>query len=366
MDDNLSSLETEVPSMVFSPRFATALKVLQSLNPLIVFSGDCLSPSLLSTVTKGKHMVDVLNKLGVHCAVYGNHEFDLGVDLLEEHTKMMPFPWFINNVYDRSVSPSNTRLYMLLRDKGADLGIALTHMRWRNGIRLASKSKGVDLILGGHDHECRVLEVNGIVIVKNGSEFSYISKSDIATMKDLEEDAGIQQSVKGYTDNMLHMFGEVLCHIEVALDGRYAAVRRAECYLVNLVIYAMLEATHAEVAFLNSGYYNFHFLYVSVTGIVLAYMKYYLHILFSSFFFLQSRLVEYRKTGNQIPSTVLINHFESGRIVRCMKRCKSGHMMGLIKVSSSPSSLEEEVGVALVPRVEGRIFHVQPEGLFLV
>jgi hypothetical protein len=59
----------------------------------------------------------------------------------------------------------------------------------------------------------------------------------------------------------------------------------------------MLEATHADVAFLNSGYNNFHFLYVSVTGIVLAYMKYYLHILFSLFlFFLQSSLVKYRKS----------------------------------------------------------------------
>jgi 2',3'-cyclic-nucleotide 2'-phosphodiesterase (5'-nucleotidase family) len=113
------------------------------------------------------------------------------------------------------------RLSAELRDKGADLGITLTHMRWRNGIRRASKSKGVDLILGGHDHECRVLEVNGIGIVKSGSEFSYISKSDvvkgqdwtfkyscvkIATMKDREEDAGIRQSVKGYTDNMLVIF----------------------------------------------------------------------------------------------------------------------------------------------------------------
>uniref|UniRef100_A0A8C8D558 Calcineurin-like phosphoesterase domain-containing protein n=1 Tax=Oncorhynchus tshawytscha TaxID=74940 RepID=A0A8C8D558_ONCTS len=389
MDDNLSSLETEVPSMVFSPRFATALKVLQSLNPLIVFSGDCLSPSLLSTVTKGKHMVDVLNKLGVHCAVYGNHEFDFGVDLLEEHTKMMPFPWFINNVYDRftsetlvhgvvssilewnglkidfmglveedwmdtlgTVDKNDIKYidYVELRDKGADLGIALTHMRWRNGIRLASKSKGVDLILGGH-----------------------------------------------------HMLGEVLCHIEVALDGRYAAVRRAECYLGNLVIYAMLEleATHAEVAFLNSGYYNFHFLYVSVTGIVLGLengIRNYLALdgrfpqvsgihfgfdligkpgrviaetvkspLYPLLFCPQGN-DDYTmfSAGNQLPSTVLINHFESGRIVRCMKRCKSGHMMGLIKVSSSPSSLEGEVGVALVPGVDGRIFHVQPEGLFLV
>ena len=29
----------------------------------------------MSTFTKGEQMVPVLNKLGVHCAVYGNHDF---------------------------------------------------------------------------------------------------------------------------------------------------------------------------------------------------------------------------------------------------------------------------------------------------
>ena len=29
----------------------------------------------VSTFTKGDQMVPVLNQLGVHCAVYGNHDF---------------------------------------------------------------------------------------------------------------------------------------------------------------------------------------------------------------------------------------------------------------------------------------------------
>ena len=31
----------------------------------------------VSTFTKGEQMVPVLNRLGVHCAVYGNHDFGL-------------------------------------------------------------------------------------------------------------------------------------------------------------------------------------------------------------------------------------------------------------------------------------------------
>ena len=31
----------------------------------------------MSTFTKGDQMVPVLNQLGVHCAVFGNHDFGL-------------------------------------------------------------------------------------------------------------------------------------------------------------------------------------------------------------------------------------------------------------------------------------------------
>ena len=30
---------------------------------------------LVSTFTKGEQMVPVLNQVGVHCSVYGNHDF---------------------------------------------------------------------------------------------------------------------------------------------------------------------------------------------------------------------------------------------------------------------------------------------------
>ena len=65
-------------------RFVTAMRRLADLNPLILFSGDALNPSLMSTVTKGHQMIPVLNEIGVHCALYGNHDFDYGVDNLVE------------------------------------------------------------------------------------------------------------------------------------------------------------------------------------------------------------------------------------------------------------------------------------------
>ena len=77
-------------------RFLTAVRSATcDTEPLILFSGDIFAPSIsklgtpgtrdpvtkpllvlpVSTFTKGDQMVPVLNQLGVHCAVYGNHDF---------------------------------------------------------------------------------------------------------------------------------------------------------------------------------------------------------------------------------------------------------------------------------------------------
>ena len=37
---------------------------------------------LVSTFTKGEQMVPVLNQLGVHCSVYGNHDFGESLPLI--------------------------------------------------------------------------------------------------------------------------------------------------------------------------------------------------------------------------------------------------------------------------------------------
>ena len=59
-----------------SARFATKVKSFSAENPLVMFSGDAINPSSLSTITKGVHMAPVLNDLGIHVACMGNH--DLG------------------------------------------------------------------------------------------------------------------------------------------------------------------------------------------------------------------------------------------------------------------------------------------------
>ena len=54
----------------------------------------------MSTFTKGEQMVPVLNKLDVRCAVFGNHDFDFGIDILNERVEKTNFPWLMSNVID--------------------------------------------------------------------------------------------------------------------------------------------------------------------------------------------------------------------------------------------------------------------------
>ena len=69
---------------------------------------------------------------------------------------------------------AGTRLAAQLRAKGADIVVALTHMRQPNDVRLAASVPGIDLILGGHDHEYFELEhvqPYGVPYVKSGTDF---------------------------------------------------------------------------------------------------------------------------------------------------------------------------------------------------
>lgn len=171
-------------------------------KPLVLFSGDALFPSTVSTVTMGKQMVPVLNLAGVDCACLGNHDVDGGV----ANFASMPwaFPWLCTNADDAATGApfANCQRSCVLEARGGglrvgviglvepewaatlpcveeedivvkpfveaakrharelreqqnvDLVVALTHMRLPNDRRLALEAgDDLDVILGGHDHD---------------------------------------------------------------------------------------------------------------------------------------------------------------------------------------------------------------------
>ncbi|OTF76588.1 hypothetical protein BLA29_005607, partial [Euroglyphus maynei] len=82
-------------------RFVHALHQYDYLDPLILFSGDIIAP--MSSFTKGEQMLPVLERCNVHCALFGNHEFDFGLDCLLAFVKRTNFPWLMSNVIDKNI-----------------------------------------------------------------------------------------------------------------------------------------------------------------------------------------------------------------------------------------------------------------------
>ncbi|XP_037284244.1 snake venom 5'-nucleotidase [Rhipicephalus microplus] len=296
-------------------RFCTALKSFASLNPLILFSGDVLAPSIMSTFTKGEQMVPVLNCCKVDCAVYGNHDFDFGVDNLTEFAKQTKFPWLMSNVVDNetgklladgeefqilersgkkigliglveeewlatlaTIDPEDVeykdfvtegrRLARFLKQKkGVDYVIALTHMRTPNDCHLAANVDEVDLILGGHDHVYEIKKVNGKNIVKSGTDFRQFSHitltftasgvtvdiTEVNVTSDFAEDPELRELLSKYKDVVQGKMDEVIGHFAVDLDGRFSSIRTSETNLGNFICDVMLSATHSDLAILNSG-----------------------------------------------------------------------------------------------------------------
>lgn len=66
-------------------------------------------------------------------------------------------------------------VHKLREEEKCDVVIALTHMMKYNDIKLAKNIKGIDLILGGHDHLIVHEKVNDSVLVKSGTDFRNFS-----------------------------------------------------------------------------------------------------------------------------------------------------------------------------------------------
>ncbi|XP_060517540.1 trifunctional nucleotide phosphoesterase protein YfkN isoform X2 [Cylas formicarius] len=298
-------------------RFCTAVKSFHSLNPLVLFSGDAFSPSMLSTFTKGEQMVPVLNEIGTHCAVLGNHDFDHGLEVLSQWVGQTEFPWLMSNVLDNetgrplgegritqvmhwaghriglvglvekewldtlaTVNPDEVtfldfveagqKLAAQLKQEGCDYVIALTHMRTPNDLKLAEHCDEIDLILGGHDHVYEIHHVNGKYVIKSGTDFRQFSKITVnfadcakgrpeVTVEAIDvtsqyhEDPKLKEKLAKFTGLIESKMDDVLGCFAVPLDGRFTSIRTAESNLGNWICDVVLAATGADLVILNSG-----------------------------------------------------------------------------------------------------------------
>ncbi|CAG2165476.1 unnamed protein product [Oppiella nova] len=259
-------------------RLVTAFNAYRDCDPLVLFSGDIMSPSIMSTFTKGEQMIPVLNALAVDCAVFGNHEFDFGVDHLKSWMGRTSFPWLMSNVYDHKTNrPINDAMVWHIIDRNNKrLGIiGLVEEQWladslhegylyrdfvAEGRKLAKHLKEkasplkqcvaeIDLILGGHDHDYQIRKINNKVCVKSGTDFRQFSKIDITFIDSEEYEIECQEiNVNSYD------FKEdpTLKH-ELT---KFGSIRNRETNLGNLISDIALVTTGSEAVLLNSGMFR--------------------------------------------------------------------------------------------------------------
>lgn len=99
-------------------KVATLIKQQESrYQTFVVLAGDFVSPSVIGTTkidgqrVYGRHMVDMMNKVGVDLVVFGNQEFDIPEKDLQDRINESQFAWLSSDVLHKNSDGTVTPFY---------------------------------------------------------------------------------------------------------------------------------------------------------------------------------------------------------------------------------------------------------------
>ena len=299
-------------------RLAAVLKAERAKGGHVVFAhgGDTLSPSLMSGIDQGAHIVNITNMLKPDIFVPGNHEFDFGKETFLKRMAETNFPLFAANMtgpdgrllpgfkdrdivtldgirigltgaaHDGTPRMSNSGDLKFaptvktvqthaeaLRNDGVDFVVAVIHADRAQGADLV-ETHAVDLVLTGHNHDLFIGFDGRNAMVESSYDAHYVTMIDVnievkqqGNRREIEwwpqfrvvdtatvtPDAEIAAVVAGYQQELDRQMNVPLATTTVALDSRNATVRGREAAIGNLIADAMRERTRADVAIMNGG-----------------------------------------------------------------------------------------------------------------
>ncbi|HTS39687.1 MAG TPA: bifunctional UDP-sugar hydrolase/5'-nucleotidase [Xanthobacteraceae bacterium] len=299
-------------------RLATIIKSERARGHHVVFAhaGDTLSPSLLSGLDQGAHIMTLINMMPPDIFVPGNHEFDFGKAVFQKRMAEAKFPLYGANLRgpdgkplpgfkDRAIvtiggvrvgftgaitdetpeesSPEDLKFLPpvettgqqaeLLRREGADFVVAVVHIGRKQDYALFD-TRTVDLILTGHDHDLFVNYDERNAMVESSSDAHYVTAIDVTIKIDesqgkrqiawwprfriidtatVRPDPKVAQAVRGFDRTLNKELDAKLATTDVALDSRSATVRTGEAAIGDLFADAIRASTGADAAIINGG-----------------------------------------------------------------------------------------------------------------
>jgi 2',3'-cyclic-nucleotide 2'-phosphodiesterase (5'-nucleotidase family) len=299
-------------------RLAGLVRSIRSEDParpvILLFAGDLLQGTVTSTVFLGSPDIGFLSEMGVDAAAMGNHELDygqevfrgllaearfpvLGANLLAEP---VPFPLSAatllhppggplvgvlglvteeltttthprNTAGIRMVPPAQTAAGWVpwLRAR-SDLVVVLSHLGLAADRQLAQEAKGIDLIVGGHDHLllAEPQMEQGVPILQAGARGEYLGRLDLSVRDgrveiqgyrtipiddSAPEDPAMAAAVAALDARLADEIEVVVGHCATLLDADRAVVRRVESNFGDWVGDLARRLTGADVALFNGG-----------------------------------------------------------------------------------------------------------------
>lgn len=276
-------------------------------------AGDDFQGSPISSFTKGRSQIRILNEIRPDAFTIGNHEFDYGIDNLRANLKAAEFPIVSANLFDSTrnallvdpfilieennlqvaviglimadlkstVLPQNisgisvldplkaTKIILDRVKDRADLIVLLTHQGFREDSLLALQLQAVDVIVGGHSHTTlrKPVMVNHILICQAGSRGRYLgqlnarvdlAKNSIAAydyqlIETVVEQIRENEKVKTVVDSLESTIESEMNRQIGVLENDWIRSGRHESNIGNWITDALREKFGTDIALHNSG-----------------------------------------------------------------------------------------------------------------
>lgn len=209
-------------------RVATVVKSIRAARPdaILLDGGDTWHGSMTSFMTRGQDMVNVMNALGVE-AMTSHWEWTYGTERVKEIVEtQLKFPFLGANIFDQEWDEPAFEAYKIfekggvrvavigqafpympianpkwmfpeysfgireermqevvdeVRAEGVDLVVCLSHNGFDVDRKMASRVKGIDVILTGHTHDAvpEPILVGETIMIASGSNGKFVSRVDL-------------------------------------------------------------------------------------------------------------------------------------------------------------------------------------------